>query len=120
MPTRRSSLTSKMKLVVAAAFFFVMCVSAFAQAPQAIEKDMITYLDNMAKYGSYRNGYDDKKLSDNAARLRETLTKNGTRRDILNYAFPALSDKMYIATSPDKRFRIYSWDLEDGGTMHDF
>lgn len=81
---------------------------------------MVSYLDNMVKYGSYGNAYDDKKLSDNTARLRETLTRNGTRRDVLNYSFPALADKMYIATSPDKRFRIYSWDDEDGGTMHDF
>jgi hypothetical protein len=27
---------------------------------------------------------------------------------------------MYNATSDDGRFRIYSWDLEDGGTMHNF
>ncbi|HEY2847447.1 MAG TPA: hypothetical protein VGI80_06495, partial [Pyrinomonadaceae bacterium] len=94
--------------------------TAYAQTPQAVENDLVAYLDNMAKYGSYGNAYDDKKLSDNAARLREVLTKNGTRREILNYPFPKLADKMYIVTSPDKRFRIYSWDLEDGGTMHDF
>jgi hypothetical protein len=27
---------------------------------------------------------------------------------------------MYIATSKDGRVRIYSWDMLDGGTMHDF
>ena len=98
----------------------LISTAASAQTPQAVEKDLVTYLDNMAKYGSYAGAYDDKKLSDNAALLREALTKNGTRRDILDYAFPALAEKMYIVTSPDKRFRIYSWDLEDGGTMHDF
>ena len=39
---------------------------------------------------------------------------------MLAYKFPKLSDKMYVATSRDGRFRIYSWDLSDGGTMHNF
>jgi len=101
-------------LVVAFAFV------ASAQTPASIERQLSSYLDNMAKYGSYGGSYDDKKLSDNAARFRTTLLKNASRRDLLTYSFPALKDKIYIATSPDKRLRIYSWDLEDGGTMHDF
>jgi hypothetical protein len=27
---------------------------------------------------------------------------------------------MFVATSADGKFRIYSWDLQTGGTMHDY
>src|SRR6476469_4167218 len=74
----------------------------------------------MAKYGSYAGAYDADKLSKNSELIKSTLVKNGSRPDILRYGFPKLKDKMDIATSRDGRFRVYSWDLEDGGTMHDF
>jgi len=109
-----------MKPLLIAPFVLLLALAASAQTTASIERELSGYLDNMAKYGSYGGSYDDKKLSDNAARFRATLIKSASRRDLLTYSFPALKDKIYIATSPDKRFRIYSWDLEDGGTMHDF
>ena len=39
----------------------------------------------------------------------------------LRYNFKSLQDSgLLIATSDDHRFRIYSWDSEEGGTMHIF
>lgn len=94
--------------------------ATFSQTPAAIERELIGYLDNISKYGNYGGSTDDDKLSKNNADLKAKLVKYGKRADILKYAFSKLSDKMYIATSKDGRFRIYSWDLETGGTMHDF
>ena len=44
-------------------------------------------------------------------------TKNAST---LDYKFSGLQESMYIATSEDGNFRIYSWDTEDGGSMHRF
>ncbi|UOQ52238.1 hypothetical protein [Hymenobacter cellulosivorans] len=49
--------------------------------------------------------------------LRYTATEPAT----LTYAFPALQQEhITISTAPDGRLRIYSWDTEEGGTMHYF
>ncbi|MEQ1643270.1 MAG: hypothetical protein ABL959_07520 [Pyrinomonadaceae bacterium] len=94
--------------------------SAVAQTPTAVEREFVGYLDNISTYGSYGGGYDGEKLSRNNGDLRDKLLKYGKRADILKFAFPGLKDKMYVTTSKDRRFRIYSWDLESGGTMHEF
>ncbi|MFL6373851.1 MAG: hypothetical protein ACJ73D_04205 [Pyrinomonadaceae bacterium] len=109
-----------MKYTIGTAILLVLSTALFSQTPQALEQDMATYLAGMVKYGSYGGSFDDAQRSKNEAMLREAIEKNGTRRDVLDYEFPKLQDKMYIVTSPDHHFRIYSWDSEDGGTMHDF
>lgn len=38
----------------------------------------------------------------------------------LNYAFPLLTKDIFIRTSSDGNFRVYSWDTWTGGTMHFF
>jgi hypothetical protein len=90
------------------------------QSPAAIERQLIGHLAAIEKHGTYRGHYAEE-LSDKAnARLRSALVRFGNRRDVLKYGFPKLKGKMFVATSRDGRFRIYSWDLETGGTMHDF
>ncbi len=100
--------------------FLVFAGVAFAQTPKSVEREFVGYLENISKYGNYGGGYDDGKLAKNNADLREKLLKYGKRADILKFGFPGLKDKMYVTTSKDGRLRIYSWDLETGGTMHDF
>ena len=94
--------------------------SGFAQAPAAVERELLGYLDNMRKFGSYNSGYDGDKLEKNSDALKKALLKYGKRADILAFPFTKFSDHAYVVTSRDKRLRIYSWDLESGGTMHDF
>ena len=74
----------------------------------------------MKKYGTYGGGYDEKKLPVAQDAFQAKLLKYTKTASTLRYKFAALAEEMYIATSDDGRFRIYSWDLEDGGTMHDF
>ncbi|HRI05083.1 MAG TPA: hypothetical protein PLL77_15205 [Pyrinomonadaceae bacterium] len=103
-----------------AILFLLVASASFAQTPSAVEREFVGYLDNISKYGNYNGGYDDAKLAKNNADLRDKLLKYGKRADILKFNFPGLKDKMYVTTSKDGRLRIYSWDLETGGTMHDF
>ena len=107
------------------AFFVTVLVTffagtAFTQTPAAVERELAGYLANISKYGNYGGGYDEERLRNNNDDLRAKLIKHGKRADILKFAFPGLKDKMYVTTSKDGRFRIYSWDLESGGTMRDF
>lgn len=98
----------------------LFAMAASAQAPVAVERELIGYLDNITKYGNYGGEFDGDKLDKNNTALKNALIKYGKRADILAYKFAKLDNKMDIATSRDGRLRIYSWDLEDGGTMHDF
>ena len=93
---------------------------ASAQAPAAVERQLLGYLDTVTKSGTYSGEYDEDKNTKANDSIRETLVRNGKRLDVLHYAFPKLKDQMYVATSRDGRLRIYSWDLETGGTMHEF
>jgi len=95
-------------------------LSAVAQTPSAIEHELLGYLDAASKSGSYSGEYDEAKNTKANDAIRETLERAGKRLDVLHFAFPKLKEYMSVATSRDAKLRIYSWDLETGGTMHDF
>lgn len=94
--------------------------NALAQTPPAIEKELLGSLETMSKYGSYGGEYDEEKLEAASKAFKQTLMNAAVRRDVLTYAFPKLKESMFIATSRDGKLRVYSWDLESGGTMHDY
>ena len=87
--------------------------------PAAIEREL-SAISITFRNGNYGGSTDDEKLSKNNADLKAKLIKYGKRADVLRFPFSKLNDKMYVATSKDGRLRIYSWDTETGGTMHDF
>jgi hypothetical protein len=91
-----------------------------AQTPAAIEKELIGYLETMSRSGTYSGEYNEDKLNSASLLLKQKLEKYAGRADVLKYSFPKLKETMFIATSKDGKFRIYSWDLESGGTMHDY
>ena len=109
-----------MKPILLALFTLLAGLSITAQTTPAVERELIGYLNNVTKYGSYAGAYDGDKLDKNNAALKAGLLKYGKRADTLAYKWPKLNDKMYVTTSRDGRFRIYSWDMSDGGTMHNF
>lgn len=92
----------------------------YCQTSAEIEKELLGYLDTMSKSGTYSGDYNDEKLHSASASLKQKLVKYAARADVLKYSFPKLKETMFIATSKDGKFRIYSWDLESGGTMHDY
>lgn len=93
---------------------------AWAQTPAAIEKELIAHLEKMSEVGSYGGEYDEERRSAASNAFKQKLMNAAVRRDILTYAFPKLKESMFIATSRDGKLRVYSWDLESGGTMHDY
>lgn len=94
--------------------------TGLGQRPAAVERELIGYLDNISKHGNYTGDRDAEKLDKNNTALKTALIKYGKRADILAYKFAKLGSRMYMVTSRDGRFRVYSWDIESGGTMHDF
>lgn len=81
---------------------------------------MLTALDSIGKFGSYLGNYDEGKSTKGNDDLRSLLMRYGKRPDILKYGFTTLKKEMDVETSRDGRFRIYSWDMSTGGTMHDY
>jgi hypothetical protein len=98
----------------------LFAASIAAQTPSVIEAELLGYLDTMSKSGSYGGEYDEEKLNAATTAFKQKLMKYAVRGDVLKYPFPKLKETMFIATSKDGKFRIYSWDLESGGTMHDY
>ena len=95
---------------------FVTCASASAQSNAQIEKEILGHLKNLEKF-SERSGTSDIDALDKENRILEKeLLRYGQKASILKYDFPALADTMTIATSKDRKLRIYSWDGETGGT----
>lgn len=109
---------SKINFITLFLLFFPIFI--FAQTPQKIEQELVGLLDKMAEFSSYRGNYDGEKLGKIQAELKSKILSYTKTVATLKYPFESLKKKMTIATSPDGKFRIYSWDLEDGGTMHSF
>ncbi len=97
----------------------VMCsITALSQTNVQVERKVLTHLRNLDKLAGTTNG--SKALNKENLALRSAILKFGQSASTLKYAFKALANKMYIATSKDGKFRIYSWDTQSGGTMRDF
>jgi hypothetical protein len=88
-----------------------------------IEKELVRHVENLKAWSAYKEGYDqarDKKREAENEAMKAALLKYGRLSSTLKYPFPELSKLIYISTSKDNKFRIYSWDSESGGTMHFF
>ncbi|MEQ1603366.1 MAG: hypothetical protein ABL999_00705 [Pyrinomonadaceae bacterium] len=92
-----------------------VAIPVFAQNNKAIEADLLRHLNAVQKNA------DKEKIRDRENRLlKQKLMKYGRRASTLKYDFNGLADKLYVATSKDGKFRIYSWDTESGGSMKFF
>ena len=109
-----------LKIKFAALVLFVLSLNVFAQSSQQIENELIGAIKEVQKYSTYGDSYDEDKLDKANVLFEGKLIKYTKNAATLKYSFPKLSDLIIIATSEDGRFRIYSWDLETGGTMHDY
>lgn len=109
-----------MRIVLTILFMFVPVLVAAGQSPIEVERGLLRHLKDVSKYGTYAGSYDDKKSAAANRQVRNELIRNGNRPAILKYAFPKLKGEMFITTSNDGKLRIYSWDMETGGTMHDY
>jgi hypothetical protein len=106
-------------------FLVLISLSAFGQDIRKIEQDLLTQLKKVHYWREHLN--DDKVKGDdslsNANKILNQKLLNYTSKEplTLTYDFKELQKEfMTIASSADKKFRIYSWDTELGGTQHDF
>jgi hypothetical protein len=109
-----------MKIILGSFLLVVFTLTAFAQTTTQIEKELVAATEALDKYSTYAGNYDEEKLTKANAVMEAKLIKYGKLSTTLTYKFPKLADLMHIATSADGKFRIYTWDMEDGGTMHDY
>lgn len=108
-------------ITVAAFVFAGLAQRSFAQVskrPAEIEKLILDRLDQVGKFGSYAES-DEKELEKANKAISDLILGSRTVAS-LAYSFPKLKDRMYITTSADGKLRTYSWDLETGGTLHNF
>lgn len=93
---------------------------ASSQSNAEIQRELAGHLKNIGKWSVYRGTGDSGRLEKENEALTKKLLRYGKLAGTLKYDFPALKKLMFLSTSEDKRFRIYSWDSEEGGTMHSF
>jgi len=110
----------KYKIVV---LMFVLSLSAFGQTPEKIEQELVQHLKNIEKWTiiNDRTGEDlTEQLSKEKEVFRVKLLEFTKRHLTLKFEFKKLAKHMNISTSPDQKFRIYSWDTKSGGSMRFF
>ncbi|MGI9035212.1 MAG: hypothetical protein ACR2GD_04130 [Pyrinomonadaceae bacterium] len=108
----------KIKFIVFVSLVFSF--SAFGQSNARIEKELVAAINDAQKYSSYGSNSDGEKLGKANEIFADKLLKYTKNASTLGYKFGELKKLMYISTSEDGKFRIYSWDAETGGTMHNF
>ena len=89
-----------------------------AQSVKQIEDRMMFYLNNIQKWSFYNKNYDADTLDSYNERLLYYLNRTLKKQPLtLRAEFKRAEKYMNIVSSDDHKFRIYSWDTEDGGTM---
>lgn len=108
--------------LISALFFFNQLL--YAQSVKEIEDSVAFYLNGIEQYNGYaewREGKIDTLDYYNNTLLRY-LENNLEKQPLtLEAKFSRITKSgMHISTSEDKHFRIYSWNVQSGGTMQGF
>ncbi|MEZ5345970.1 MAG: hypothetical protein R2681_10495 [Pyrinomonadaceae bacterium] len=91
-----------------------------AQTLQQIEDELVRGAQEIENWSAYGSNYDLDKLAAANKTFSKTLSKYAKRKDVLGFSFSKLKEFVSISTSADGKFRVYSWDTNLGGTMHDY
>jgi hypothetical protein len=104
--------------------FWVIVLSlvagAAAQTPAWIERELVNHIGSIKKLAAENTPEASVKLDAENDALKAKLVKYGRLASVLKHPFTELRRSMYVATSKDGKFRIYSWDTGTGGTMRFF
>ncbi len=98
----------------------ISSVAVMSQTAESMETVLLKRLANIEKWSNYSGNADFGRLEKENELLKNDLLKFGKHPTMLAYDFARLKKEMYVVTSRDRRLRIYSWDRQTGGTMHDF
>lgn len=104
-------------------FFLALFCSAQSSAQTVSSKAFLQKLEALADSVSAASSPDNlnyERLESANARLRNWLLKDGAAHpEWLETGKPDFAARgVHVLTSTDRRFRIYWWDTETGGTMH--
>ncbi len=104
-------------------FVFVLLVSAIsisAQTPQNVEQELIKLYAKVDDNSGYKSNNDSDLLEKANDDFKMKVLEYTKVASTLKYTFGELQKEITITTSEDGKFRAYSWDRLDGGTMHFF
>lgn len=107
-------LSSSFAIIILLVFVF----SAYGQSNTSIEKSLVSDLKEIEKWSSYGSNFDDDKLNAANEKFEKDILKFTKVAATLKHPFKELTKEIDIETSADGRFRVYSWDMLTGGTMH--
>ncbi len=96
----------------------VLCRFASAQSIVEIEKELLYDFSQRDNFASPSEHNTDSVTFYNQLLNEKILKYAATNKEMLSYSFPNIGSQYWtIATSPDGKFRIYSWNNQSGGTM---
>ena len=112
----------KTKVLFPTILFHFISLFSLAQSIQTIENDLLKSLKRIDDFAYQSKGTEetafDSLIAENKILKQKILKYALANKQILTYDFPKLKDyQFYKATSPDKTFCIFSWNLQTGGTM---
>ncbi|MEO5998130.1 MAG: hypothetical protein ABIN89_15405 [Chitinophagaceae bacterium] len=99
---------------------------SFAQDVKKTEQDLVLHFKKIDYWSTYKGNDARINSIDSLQKANEIFQQKlmeytSKQPATLTYDFRALKkEAITIATSTDKKFRIYSWDTKAGGTMHFF
>lgn len=105
---------------------FLTSTHLFGKDVRLIEKELLKDFRKIAYWRDFRTENSNVNLLDSLSNANENfntrlLYYTSHEPSTLTYSFPKLSKEgLIITTSKDTRFKIYSWDTEEGGTMRFF
>ncbi len=103
-----------------ALWVFIFSISVFAQMPEKIEQNLVKLYAEIDENSGYKSNTDYDLLTKANDKFMENLLKYTKLSATLKFNFRDLDKEITIKTSADGKFRSYSWDRMDGGTMHFF
>lgn len=107
------------RVVTIGTLLLVLFGLAAGQTVASIEKELLAKIKKIDKASAYTSAArNDELLSSLNDDLKASLIRFTKQASTLHYGFPKLSKEIDIETSADKKFRVYTWDRQDGGTMH--
>lgn len=108
----------KFKIVLLLVILF--SVSGFGQTPVTVEKELVSLYAKVNENSAYKSDTDYDLLQKANDNFKAKMLESTKIAATLKHNFSELGKEITITTSEDGKFRAYSWDRLDGGTMHFF
>jgi len=109
-----------MRILAIVSLLLITASFCSAQTLTKVEDEILAHMVKLEKASNYGGSSDYDVLAKENQAIRAALLKYGVRADVLASPAVRLKKKLTITTSRDGKLRTYSWDSEEGGTMHDF